>query len=113
MILVSQDGFKAFNMAYIKGYYICEGKLGNIPPSFPSTKEGTEYIIWVDPEPFWNNEKFYSIGRFKKLEDAQKVFQKLTSINPSAEGCILIKDNDVDFFGKDLPVWRSGNADNK
>lgn len=116
MILVSQDGFKAFNMAYIRGYYICEGKLGNIPvtPSFPKNKENTEYVIWVDPNPNWENENFYSIGKFKNLKDAQKVFMKLTSItNPSAEGVIIIKKNDVDFLGKDSPVWRDLNADNK
>lgn len=107
MILISQDGFKAFNMEYIKSYQITEDTLGKTP-TIPPNDEEHKYIIWVDPHPFWENRDFYIVGKFKTLEDAQKVFNKLTSItNTGAEGCVIIKDNDVDFFGKDLPIWRN------
>lgn len=100
MILISQDGFKAFNMAYIKSYFMYEDKLGKLPNQ-SATDEKHEYIIWIDPHPYWENQDFYSVGKFEKLKDAQKVFSKLTSIpDPSAKGVIKITDNGVEFFFK-------------
>lgn len=97
MILIAQDGFKAFNMAYIKSYFITEDKFGKFP-TLPATDENHKYTIWVDPHPYWENQDFYSIAKFEKLEDAQEVFNKLTSItNPAAEGVLIITEKDVDF----------------
>lgn len=106
MILIAQDGFKAFNMAYIKSYFIYENDVGNFPKLPTKTEKNQGYTIWVAPNLYGNEENLYSIGRFKKLEDAQNVFRKLTSItNPGAEGCIIIKDNDAEIFGADFPIW--------
>lgn len=107
MILIAQDGFKAFNMAYIKSYFVYQDKFGKFPtPS--ATDEKHEYIICVDSNPTYSDiANLYTIGKFEKLEDAQKVFAKLTSIiNPAAEGVISITEKDVSFFGKDAPIWR-------
>lgn len=105
MILVSQDGFKACNMAHIKSFDIFEDNVGNFP-TLPTNNENHVYIIWIDNEGF---------GKFKKLEDAQNVFTKLTSItNTAAEGVVIIKEKSVDFFGKEPPTWRcKPNADNQ
>lgn len=107
MILIAQDCFKAFNMAYIKSYFIYEDKFGKLP-TLPATDEKHEYIICVDSNPTYGDiANLYTIGKFEKLEDAQNVFAKLTSIiNPAAEGVISITEKDVSFFGKDAPIWR-------
>lgn len=107
MILIAQDGFKAFNMAYIKSYFIYADKFGKLPtPS--ATDENHVYIICVDSSPTCGDiSNLYMIGKFEKLEDAQNVFTKITSItNPAAEGVISITEKDVDFFGKNALIWR-------
>lgn len=107
MILISQDGFKAFNMAYIKSYIIYEDKFGNLP-TLPANDENHEYRICVDSNPTYGDiANLYTVGKFEKLEDAQNVFTKITSItNPAAEGVISITEKDVSFFGKDASIWR-------
>lgn len=101
MILVSQDGFKAFNMAYIKAFFIYEDKFGKVP-TLTENNEKHEYFIWVDAHTLCKNEEFfYSIGEFKTLEDAQNVFNKLTRIKPLAEGTVVkILEKDVEFSCK-------------
>jgi len=107
MILIAQDCFKAFNMAYIKSYFIYEDKFGKLP-TLPTNDENHVYIICVDSNPTYRDiANLYTIGKFEKLEDAQNVFTKITSIiNPAAEGVISITEKDVSFFGKDAPIWR-------
>ena len=108
MILIAQDGFKAFNMAYIKSYFINEDKFGKFP-TLPINDGNHEYRICVDSNPAYGDiANLYTVAKFEKLEDAQNVFTKLTSItNPAAEGVLIIKEKDVDFLGKDLPIWRN------
>ena len=117
MILVSQDGLKAFNMAYIRSYFIYQSDkngYANFPDKIKNDDKKEDYIIWANPSRYYEEDSMYSIGKFKNLKDAQKVFMKLTSItNPSAEGCIIITEKDVDFFGKELPMWRDLNVDDK
>lgn len=104
MILISQDGNKAFNMEDIQGYFIYEENKFGKEIKFPQGEgdENCTYILWADLGwgcQYDGNYSLYSIGRFEKLKDARALLEKITGIlNPRTKGKAKILGKELKIF---------------
>lgn len=97
MFLISMDGYKALDMADIKGYFIYQG--GNFPKD--DEHSAAPYELFANTR--WHNQRFgdcnqYKIGTYETLDAAKKIMHILTSeINPYASGRIFVFRDTVEF----------------
>lgn len=97
MFLVSQDRAKALDMADIKSYFIYKAE-GDFPSDEDKEKE---CLIWANTQwknPCANDCDNWCIGIFENFDAAQKVMNELISINHTAEGKAVIRDNEVEVL---------------
>lgn len=121
MFLISMYGYKAFDMADIKGYFIYEKPVGkDVVESFPSPKhekENAEYQVWVNTR--WQNGDcggcdHYSVGYYDNIDDAKEVLQALTSIpNPYIAGKVLVSDDKIVIktISNELVLWQKNGGE--
>lgn len=126
MFLISMCGYKALDMADIKGYFVYEKSAAQDEfESFPIPKHekpNAKYQVWANTR--WRNPdagdcSHYSIGEYEKADDAKEVISVLTSIFDPEGRVVLTNDavilqlrtSEYSGLDSDVVLWKKNDGD--